>query len=115
MEVRHREELATDLDSGCTETDRPLQVFNRRGPAFVPLMQPSLICGLRKRRGTSADMIKRDIAGHKSLADAVRELIGTEDNRRHVQKLFGPVATELSPTLASLVEAIGKARDDEAL
>ncbi|WP_366513050.1 DUF1403 family protein [Mesorhizobium sp.] len=50
-------------------------------------------------------MIKRDIAGHKSLADAVRELIGTEDNRRHVQKLFGPVDTELSPTLASLLEA----------
>lgn len=58
-------------------------------------------------------MTKRDKAGHKSLADAVRELIGTEDNRRHVHKLFGPVETELTPTLASLLEAIGKARDDE--
>ncbi|MER8480912.1 hypothetical protein [Mesorhizobium sp. M1163] len=58
-------------------------------------------------------MTKRDKAGHKSLADAVRELIGTEDNRRHVEKLFGPVETELTPTLALLLEAIGKARDDE--
>ncbi|WP_287071924.1 hypothetical protein [Mesorhizobium sp.] len=34
-------------------------------------------------------MAKRDRDGHKTLAEAVRELIGTEDNRRHVNKLFG--------------------------
>ncbi|RWM77184.1 MAG: hypothetical protein EOR81_19305 [Mesorhizobium sp.] len=59
-------------------------------------------------------MAKRDKAGHKSVADAVRELIGTEDNRRHVNKLFGlTVEPELPPTLASLLEAIGKASRDE--
>ncbi|CAH2401033.1 hypothetical protein [Mesorhizobium escarrei] len=59
-------------------------------------------------------MAKRDKAGHNTLADAVRELIGTEDNRRHVNKLFGlTVEPELTPTLASLLEAIGKASRDE--
>jgi hypothetical protein len=56
----------------------------------------------------------RERAGHKTPADAVRELIGTEDNRRHVHKLLGlAVDPELPPTLASLLEAIGKAKDDK--
>ncbi|RWO86799.1 hypothetical protein [Mesorhizobium sp.] len=55
-------------------------------------------------------MAKRDTAAHKTLVDAVRELIGTEDNRHHVHKLLGlEVEPELPPTLASLLEAIGKA------
>ncbi|TIL72293.1 MAG: hypothetical protein E5Y70_22540 [Mesorhizobium sp.] len=59
-------------------------------------------------------MAKRDAVGHKTLVDAVRELIGTEDNRRHVHKLLGlEVEPELPPTLASLLEAIGKASGDE--
>lgn len=59
-------------------------------------------------------MAKRDRAGHKTLADAVRELIGTEDNRRPVHKLLGlAVDPELPPTLASLLEAIGEAKDDK--
>ncbi|MCF6103099.1 hypothetical protein [Mesorhizobium muleiense] len=59
-------------------------------------------------------MAKRDAAGRKTLADAVRELIGTEDNRRNVHKLLGlEVEPELPPTLASLLEAIGKAGRDE--
>jgi hypothetical protein len=41
-------------------------------------------------------------------------LIGTEDNRRHVHKLLGlAVDPELPPTLPSLLEAIGKAKDDK--
>jgi hypothetical protein len=52
---------------------------------------------------------------HKTPADAVRELIGAEDNRRHVHTLLGlAVDPELPPTLASLLEAIGKAEDDKA-
>ncbi|MER8439686.1 hypothetical protein NKH36_12845 [Mesorhizobium sp. M1312] len=59
-------------------------------------------------------MAKRDRAVHKSLAEAVRELIVTEDNRRHINKLFGlNVEAELPPTLVSLLEAIGKASRDE--
>ncbi|TIP22567.1 MAG: hypothetical protein E5X67_36645 [Mesorhizobium sp.] len=59
-------------------------------------------------------MAKRDRDGHKTLAEAVRELIGTEDNRRHVNNLLGlEVEPELPPTLASLLEAIGKASRDE--
>jgi hypothetical protein len=59
-------------------------------------------------------MAKRDRAGHKTLAEAVRELIGTEDHRRHVQRMIGlKVEPELPPTLASLLEAIGKAGRDK--
>jgi hypothetical protein len=59
-------------------------------------------------------MAKRDKHGHKTLAETVQELIGTEDNRRHVQKLLGlEVEQELSPTLASLLEAIDRARRAE--
>ncbi|WP_292665488.1 hypothetical protein, partial [Mesorhizobium sp.] len=35
-EARRLEGMATDPDSGCTETDRPLRVLNRGGLAFVP-------------------------------------------------------------------------------
>jgi hypothetical protein len=56
-------------------------------------------------------MAKRDKDGHKTLAEAVRELIGTEDNRRHVHKLLGlEVEQELSPTLGSLLAAIDRAK-----
>ncbi|MCF6119147.1 hypothetical protein L2449_20040 [Mesorhizobium muleiense] len=59
-------------------------------------------------------MAKRDKAGHKTLADAVREFINDEDNRPHVRKLLGlEVEPELPPTLASLLEAIGRASRDE--
>ncbi|RWM87800.1 MAG: hypothetical protein EOR84_28875 [Mesorhizobium sp.] len=59
-------------------------------------------------------MAKRDKAGHKPLADAIRQFIGAEDNRHHVHKLLGlEVEPELPPSLASLLEAIGKAGQDE--
>ncbi|RWM93419.1 MAG: hypothetical protein EOR84_18060 [Mesorhizobium sp.] len=59
-------------------------------------------------------MAKRDAAGHKTLAEAFREMVSTEDYRRHANKLFGlKVEPELTPTLASLLEAIGKAGRDE--
>ncbi|WP_419697213.1 hypothetical protein ACN2CC_02450 [Mesorhizobium muleiense] len=55
------------------------------------------------RERTSAQ--RRD----KTLAEAFRELIGTEDYRHHANKLFGlKVEPELTPTLASLLEAIGR-------
>jgi hypothetical protein len=59
-------------------------------------------------------MAKRDKAGHQPLAEAVRQFISVEDNRHHVHKLLGlEVEQELPPTLASLLEAIGKAGRDE--
>jgi hypothetical protein len=59
-------------------------------------------------------MAKRDAAGHKTLADAVRQFITNEDNRPHVHKLLGlEVEQELTPTLASLLEAIDRARRAE--
>ncbi|SIT56241.1 conserved hypothetical protein [Mesorhizobium prunaredense] len=58
-----------------------------------------------------ADMSNRDKAGQKPpLAEAIRQFISAEDNRHHVHKLLGlEVEPELPPTLASLLEAIGKA------
>lgn len=48
-------------------------------------------------------MATRERAGHKTLADAVRELIGTKDNRRHVHKLLGlAVDPKLPPKLRGL-------------
>ncbi|TIM09056.1 hypothetical protein [Mesorhizobium sp.] len=48
------------------------------------------------------------------LAEANRQFISAEDNRHHVHKLLGlEVEPELPPTLASLLEAIGKAGRDE--
>jgi len=57
---------------------------------------------------------KRERAGQKSVAEAVRQLIGTEDNRRHIHKLLRLVVEpELTPTLASLLDAIDRARQEE--
>ncbi|WP_254027198.1 hypothetical protein [Mesorhizobium ventifaucium] len=56
-------------------------------------------------------MAKRDRAGQKPpVAEFIRQFISAEDNRHHVHKLLGlEVEPELPPTLASLLEAIGKA------
>ncbi|MCF6114139.1 hypothetical protein [Mesorhizobium muleiense] len=59
-------------------------------------------------------MAKRDKDGHKTLAEAVREFIKSEDNRPHVHKLLGlEVEPELPPTLASLLEAIDRSKRAE--
>ncbi|TGQ29828.1 hypothetical protein [Mesorhizobium sp. M00.F.Ca.ET.216.01.1.1] len=60
-------------------------------------------------------MAKRDRAGQKPVAEAVRELIGTEDNRLHLHKLLRlAVVSELTPTLESLLESIDRARQEES-
>ncbi|RWO02703.1 hypothetical protein [Mesorhizobium sp.] len=59
-------------------------------------------------------MAKRERLGYPPLAEAIRQFISAEDNRHHVHKLLGlEVEQELTPTLASLLEAIGKAGRDE--
>ncbi|RWQ28344.1 hypothetical protein [Mesorhizobium sp.] len=60
-------------------------------------------------------MSNRDKAGQKpSLAEAIRQFINDEDNRPHVHKLLGlEVEPELPPTLASLLEAIDRAKRRE--
>ncbi|AZO41470.1 hypothetical protein EJ076_10260 [Mesorhizobium sp. M7D.F.Ca.US.005.01.1.1] len=56
-------------------------------------------------------MTKHDKAGHKTVADSLRELIRDADNRHHVQKHFRlSVEPELSPTLALLLFAIDQAQ-----
>lgn len=56
-------------------------------------------------------MAKRDKAGHKTVADHLRESIRNGDNRRDIQKAFGlTVDPELPPTLASLLDAIDQAQ-----
>ncbi|TPL21100.1 hypothetical protein FJ945_20525 [Mesorhizobium sp. B2-4-9] len=55
-------------------------------------------------------MAKCDKAGHKTVADHLRDLIRNEDNRRQVQKVFGLEAEPaLPPTLTSLLDAIEEA------
>jgi hypothetical protein len=60
-------------------------------------------------------MSNRDKAGQKPpLAEAIRQFINDEDNRPHVHKLLGlEVEPELPLTLASLLEAIDRAKRRE--
>ncbi|MGX7877245.1 hypothetical protein ACVDG5_035640 [Mesorhizobium sp. ORM6] len=56
-------------------------------------------------------MAKRDKAGQMTAADSLRELIGNEENRRQVRRVFGlDVDPGLPPTLASPLDAIEEAR-----
>jgi hypothetical protein len=58
-------------------------------------------------------MAKMDETGHKSAPKEVRELIRSEDNRRHIHKLLKLVVEpELPPALASLLAAIDRAKEE---
>ncbi|MER9071549.1 hypothetical protein NKH80_01750 [Mesorhizobium sp. M0904] len=56
-------------------------------------------------------MTKRNKEDYQSVSKAVRKLIRSEDNRRHMHKLLRlEVEPELPPTLASLLAAIDRAK-----
>ncbi|MER8582663.1 hypothetical protein NKG95_28835 [Mesorhizobium sp. M1423] len=56
-------------------------------------------------------MTQKNQAGHPSVSKAVRKLIHSEANRRHIHKLLRlAVEPELPPTLASLLAAIDLAK-----